>query len=160
MSKEISHQTKVLELILKKPAGFTLIELLVVIAIIGLLTTIAMVSLGGAREKARDAKRVSNIKQIQTGLEMFYHANNSSYPTGNGVWFGENATSIATGTNSYMALPKDPEAPASHYIYSSRNSSGVQTDFPNATSYTLTYTLEGKVNGITGTATASPVGMY
>jgi prepilin-type N-terminal cleavage/methylation domain-containing protein len=37
--------------------AFTLVELLVVIAIIGLLSTVAVVSLAGARSKARDVKR-------------------------------------------------------------------------------------------------------
>jgi len=50
--------------------GFTLIELLVVIAIIGLLSTLAVVSLNSARAKARDAKRVSDVKQISTLVEM------------------------------------------------------------------------------------------
>lgn len=52
--------------------GFTLIELLVVIAIIGLLSTLAIVSLNSARSKARDAKRVSDIRQIQTAMEVIY----------------------------------------------------------------------------------------
>ena len=51
-------------------AGFTLIELLVVIAIIGLLSTMAVVSLNSARGKARDAKRVSDVKQISNLIEM------------------------------------------------------------------------------------------
>jgi len=54
-----------------KRKGFTLIELLVVIAIIGLLSTLAVVSLNSARGKARDAQRVSDIKQISTALEIF-----------------------------------------------------------------------------------------
>jgi len=54
----------------KKGDGFTLIELLVVIAIIGLLSTLAVVSLNSARGKARDAKRVSDIKQLSTIIEM------------------------------------------------------------------------------------------
>jgi len=51
--------------------GFTLVELLVVIAIIGLLSTLAVVSLNSARSKAKDAKRISDIKAIQTAEEMY-----------------------------------------------------------------------------------------
>lgn len=50
--------------------GFTLIELLVVVSIIGLLASIVVVSLGGARTQGRDAKRQADIRQIQTAQEL------------------------------------------------------------------------------------------
>lgn len=46
-------------------------ELLVVISIIGLLSTIAMVSLNNARKKSRDARRISDIRQIRKALEIY-----------------------------------------------------------------------------------------
>ena len=63
---------------MKKQKGFTLIELLVVIAIIGLLATIVLVSVNSAREKARDAKRKTDLHQIHLALEIFY-SNKDSY---------------------------------------------------------------------------------
>ncbi len=65
-----------------KRKGFTLIELLVVIAIIGILATIGLVALNGAREKARDATRKSDLSQVKTALVLYADDNNSAYPTG------------------------------------------------------------------------------
>ncbi len=59
--------------------GFTLIELLVVIAIIGILASIVMVSLSGAKAKSRDARRQADIKSIQLALSLYY-TDNGMYP--------------------------------------------------------------------------------
>ena len=52
--------------------GFTLIELLVVIAIIGVLASIVLASLNNARRKSRDARRVTDVKQLQLALELYF----------------------------------------------------------------------------------------
>lgn len=57
--------------------AFTLVELLVVIAIIGLLSTVAVVSLGTARAKSRDAKRQADILQLSKAIDLYLDANGS-----------------------------------------------------------------------------------
>lgn len=56
-----------------KNKGFTLIELLVVIAIIGILSSVVLSSLNTARAKARDAKRLSDMHQMQIALDLYYN---------------------------------------------------------------------------------------
>ena len=88
--------------------GFTLIELLIVIAIIGILAVVLLVQLGGSRGKARDAKRISDIGQIQTAVELYYNDNNK-YP----------ADLNAVVSGGYMSSrPTDPEGVSYNYIVS------------------------------------------
>ncbi len=57
--------------VFNKQQGFTLIELLVVIAIIGLLSSLAVVSLNTSRAKARDAKRGADLRTLQSAIEIY-----------------------------------------------------------------------------------------
>ena len=87
--------------------GFTLIELLVVIAIIGVLASIVMVSLSGAKAKSRDARRQADIKSIQLALSLYY-SENGMYPKS--IYAG-----AGTAPNSGLApayLPKVPADPS------------------------------------------------
>jgi len=65
--------------VLKRQNGFTLIELLVVIAIISLLSSIIFASLGQARQKAKDSKRVQDLLEVRKALELYY-AQYGRYP--------------------------------------------------------------------------------
>jgi general secretion pathway protein G len=59
--------------------GFTLIELLVVVAILGSLVGLVATNFMGSQAKARDARRKSDLTQIQRALELFYN-DHGRYP--------------------------------------------------------------------------------
>lgn len=84
-------------------AGFTLIELLVVIAIIGILSSVVLASLNSARKKGRDSRRISDVKQIQLALELYYDAN-GAYPT----TLGSTSSSPLVSGGYIASLPTDP----------------------------------------------------
>ncbi len=85
----------------KNQKGFTLLELLVVIGIIGLLASIIVVNLTGARRRARDVKRVADIRTLQTANEDYY-GKNGKYPA--------TINDLVTGSQIPM-WPLDPLAP-------------------------------------------------
>jgi len=89
-----------------KKKGFTLIELLIVVAIIGLLATLAILSLTSAQAKARDTKRVADLKSIQNAIEMYYN-DNSHYPylTATSTTWANLQTAL---TDQLNAMPSPP----------------------------------------------------
>ncbi len=158
-----------------KKKGFTLIELLVVIAIIGLLSTLAVVALNSARLKARDAKRIADIKQIQTALELYYNDNNG-YPIGdanNSIILGSDATCLGSdgldtdcsgATNVYMGLiPTNPTPEGDDYVYSAYLPAGGGNCInagDKCDAYQITFALEGTTGGLLGTThTATQIGI-
>lgn len=83
--------------------GFTLIELLVICSIIALMSAVALIAFQSARSKGRDARRLSDMVQMNNGLELFF-AQFRGYPTGtNGDPLGVTPTFTAS-------LPVPPSA--------------------------------------------------
>jgi prepilin-type N-terminal cleavage/methylation domain-containing protein len=104
--------------------GFTLIELLVVIAIIGILSSVVLASLNSARQKSRDARRISDVKQLQLALELYFDSN-ANYPT-----------ALSALASTYIAtVPTDPSS-SSAYSYAALGSGST------CSSYHLGATLE------------------
>ena len=139
-----------------KKKGFTLIELLVVVAIIGLLATLTIVALNSSRARARDAKRVADVKQVHTALALYF-IDNGAYP--DSIDFTAGNTGI--GTNSVVYMSKAPTAPipfdgncdttSNLYVYNT--SDALKT-------YTISYCLGNATGGIaSGVGTATPAGI-
>jgi prepilin-type N-terminal cleavage/methylation domain-containing protein len=130
----------------KKYLGFTLIELLVTISIIGILSTLLLSNINTARERARDAQRKSDLKNIQTALRLYYN-DKGKYPAASSARIAgcglQGITACAwgdpwtVGNTTYMStLPKDPldDGVTNMYRYASSGSDN----------YTLSACLENK----------------
>jgi uncharacterized protein (TIGR02145 family)/prepilin-type N-terminal cleavage/methylation domain-containing protein len=142
-----------------KIKGFTLIELLVVIAIIGLLVTLSILALTNARVASRDSKRVSDVKQIQLSLEMYFDSENR-YPSTAEFQSGAIASfGSTTGTTTYMGIIPTAPTPNDGACSGSDNTYAYSVS-PDGSSYTLDFCLAKKINDLTaGNLIAFPGGI-
>jgi len=145
---------------MKIQKGFTLIELLVVIAIIGLLASIVLVSLNSARAKARDVRRIADLRQMQLALEMYYDTN-GSYPNRHAytssVNCGSSWCNLESDLSPYMSnLPRDPLGLQDTYRYyydggeSDDYGYGLMLRLEHSSNYPLASQDGGFYNGATG----------
>lgn len=168
----------------KQQKGFTLIELLVVISIVGFLAALILISLNNARIKSRDIKRVADIKQLMSGLELYQNVC-LQYPiettpvtlgaTGNMRLFsgtpadcGNDSGSSAAhggfgdtvgGTTFIALIPTAPLPADSSACQTGTNNSYVYTSAAGTT-YSLTFCLGGSGAGFpAGIRTAGPSGI-
>ena len=90
--------------------GFTLMELLIVMAIIGILASIVLVLLTGAREKGQDSSIKTQMLSLRSQAEIYGVNNGGSYDglfTGNNTWASETDPSvqaILTGINGQTTV--------------------------------------------------------
>ncbi len=123
--------------------GFTLIELLVVIAIIAILTAVIMTNIYSSRGKARDAKRISDIAQIQLALEQYFNKN-GGYPSADNGYLVPDVLK----TDGYISvIPTDPTTHAK-YTYGTDSNA---THFDYVLKASLEYTNGATADALTGT---------
>lgn len=150
-------------------SGFTLIELLVVIAIIGLLSSVVLASLNSARAKGRDARRMSDLHNIQLALELYYDkygtyqvAGTGSGGSGSG-WMGyEDGRSYVKAVtrglqeNGFLGAPlvDDPTQNPGYMIYLCEGAQvyAISATKENPTTQDVTY-IQKTCNGAGGNGT-------
>ena len=143
----------------KRNQGFTIVELLIVIVVIGILALLVITTYSGIQAKARNSKRTSDVKSLQTHIEAFF-SQNGYYPSrtdmNNDSWLTTNMKSL---DKNALVDPKNPSQSndlaatpgANSYAYQVTDSSNnsCESDDTTCAKYTLTATYEGTVNGST-----------
>lgn len=101
-------------------------ELLIAVGIIAIMASVVIVSVNKSRARGRDARRISDLKQIQQALTFYYDSANAvagvnGFPSTGGVWYSsESGDTVANGPsnngewipglapNYIDALPRNP----------------------------------------------------
>lgn len=137
--------------------GFTLIELLVVLSIVGLLASVALVALNGARQKSRDAKRVADMNQMVKAMELYFDSQNPrSYPIqATYIPLDQVAGLVPTYLSKLPIAPLPSDDPVGAGTCSGAGAGTCPTGNTycyqgSANTYTMTFCLGGTVAGTGG----------
>ncbi len=138
------------QLLYKSKRGFSLIELLVAISIIALLAALIISGIGNSRTRGRDSKRVSDIKNIQISLELYYDRNHF-YPDSATAQSVQTALTGLVSGGFMQSIPDDPLGGTVHYMYMSNGAT-------KSTSYCLGADLESTIYAENTCATSPDLG--
>lgn len=140
--------------------GFTLVEILIVVAIIGILASVALVGLGPVQRSGRDARRISDLRQTQGAIEIYY--NKCGYYPGSvqmdstcnafqtiNTWAA--LTDTLTGSKiGVTKIPNDPTAGRSYSygVASDGSSYVIGARLENLNNNALNDDIDGTVQGV------------
>ncbi len=100
-----------------KEKGFTLIELLIIMIIMGVLASLIAGNFVTSLKKGKDARRKTDLEQIQRALEMYYE-DKKTYPLTAGVVFGSQLVDAVSGKIYMVKVPNDPVSGKTYqYVY-------------------------------------------
>lgn len=140
--------------------GFTITELIIVVVVIAILALVSIVAYTNIQGRARDSKRLSDLKSITTALELYY-ADYGGYPIcgGTGTYSGSLSSGLATSclnelVPTYMgAIPTDPinASPIAYYYAVGYRKTGTNsyTSTPS-NNYILGANMDGGGSNYTG----------
>lgn len=101
----------------KSKLGFTLIEILIVVAIIAILASVVLIGLGPLQRQGRDARRISDLKQVQTGLELYYNRE-GQYPPSGVSWDADIIAPLKAADIGVSNVPADPSSGKTYHYWS------------------------------------------
>jgi len=123
--------------------GYSMVEIIVVIAIIGLLSTLAAISLKKVSNRAKDSKRISDISMIRRSLEI-YKFTQGEYPSDAQMTNGYKLSTPLDNATLIISIPSNPYSntgvcPPTVPRYDYRKDSGTGT-------YYINFCLDSKIN--------------
>lgn len=147
--------------------GFTLIEIMIVIAIIAILASVVLIGLGPTQRIARDARRLSDLRQVQTGLELYF--NKCGYYPGTAqsgascsarsditTWDALNDALKGSSIGVNQDIPNDPSSGRTYDYRSDGVTYVLRADLEDTGNQSLQGDVDGNVLGLDCGETTAP----